>query len=87
VEKKPLTIDDLSLVQRKIETYRHLMAAARAGFYAIQAHPGQEEAFPVNSLPSSVHQSIEEALYRAAANIREDLLDGYNVEIGKDNDR
>jgi hypothetical protein len=84
MSKEPLTIDDLGVVQRKIETHRHLMAAARAGFYAIQAHPGQEEAFSVNSIPSTVHSAIEKALYEAAANIREDLLDGYNVEIGKD---
>ena len=82
--KEPLTIDDLALVQRKIEIHRHLMSAARAGFYAIQAHPGQEEAFPVNSIPSTVHGAIEKALYEAAAHIREDLMFGYNVEIGKD---
>ena len=82
--QSPLTVDDLGYVQRKIEEYRHLMAAARAGFYAIEAHPGQEEAFHVNRIPSTVHEAIEKAFYQAAKNIEDDLLDGYNVDIRKD---
>jgi len=81
--RSPLTIDDLADVQSMIGKHRHLIAAAKAGHYTIQAHPGQDEAFPLIHILPSIHQTIEEALYRAAADIREELLQKYNVEIGK----
>jgi hypothetical protein len=78
-----ITIDDLSMIQKKIGDYRHMIAAARAGHYSLEAKPGQEEPFLVSPVPPSVHRTIEEALYRAAADIQDELLDKYNVEIGK----
>jgi len=84
VERKPITVEDLADIQAMIRQYRHVLSAARAGHYTIQAHPGQEDAFSVMHITPSVHQTIEEAFYRTAADIQDELRDRYNVEVGKD---
>ena len=81
--KPPISVDDLEQIQKKIADYRHMLAAARAGYYSLEAHPGQEEAFTVKFIPPSVHQTIEQALFRVCADIQDELLDKYNVVIGK----
>ena len=78
-----ITIDDLSEIQRMIDRHRHLLAAARAGHYAIHARPGGEEGFLVTNTPASTHGAIQQILLQAANDIQENLRDMYNVEIGK----
>jgi len=82
---KRITIDDLSEIQRLIDRHRHLIAAARAGHYAVHARPGGEEGFLVVNPPASVHRMIQDALFRATLEIQDSLRDQYNVEIGKTN--
>jgi len=80
---KRITIDDLSEIQRLIDRHRHLIAAARAGHYAVHARPGGEEGFLVVNPPASTHGAIQQILLQAANDIQENLRDMYNVEIGK----
>jgi hypothetical protein len=84
VRKESINIDDLAYIQKKIEDYRHFIAAARAGHYSIRADPGQEEPFVIRPLPQRIHEVIEGVFTQAATDIKEELWDSYSVEIGSD---
>jgi homoserine acetyltransferase len=81
---RPLTTDDLYDIQKQIELYRHLRNAARAGHYAIHARPGQDEGFLVTNVPAEAHEAIANVLEQKAEKIRRELLEVFNVAIGKD---